>query len=223
MVPSHPGASAGTTIRFRHLVGNRELKLFDKNYTNRFGESFIVTKFKYYISGLSVTDAGGRTIRLKDSCYLVDEQDSLSKIIQLPACGRPQSISFFIGIDSAKNTDGVQTGSLDPANGMFWTWNSGYIFVRLEGQSNVSPAPAHIFGWDIGGFRYNENALRKITLTVNKYEAFAGNTIVIDADILTCFDGVHPLQISGSPVCHQPGKLAMQLADNCSTMFSVAP
>ena len=43
----------------------------------------------------------------------------------------------------------------------------------------------------------------------------------IVADILKWFDGVHPLKISQSPTCHQAGKLAMQLADNYSTMFSI--
>ncbi|WP_316930094.1 MbnP family protein, partial [Hymenobacter sp. IS2118] len=36
--------------------------------------------------------------------------------------GDYQSVSFTVGVDSARNVAGAQTGALDPNNGMFWTW-----------------------------------------------------------------------------------------------------
>jgi len=215
--------NAITTLRFKHWVGNKELKLFDETYINGFGEPFVINKFRYYISHISFTDAGNKEISLPDNYYLINEEDSLSKIIPLPAAAGIKSISFMIGVDSIKNVSGVQTGSLDPMNGMFWTWNSGYVFAKLEGQSDSSHAPVHSFSWHIGGFRQRENALRKVKLTLNKSIGSADNTIIVNADILKWFDAVHLLKISQSPVCHQPGKLAMQIADNYSAMFSVAP
>jgi hypothetical protein len=210
------------TIRFKHWVGNKELVLFDETYTNSFGEPFVVNKFRYYISHISFTDAGNHQIVPQNNYYLINEEDSLSKIIQLPVAGIT-SVSFLIGVDSIKNTGGVQTGSLDPMNGMFWTWNSGYVFAKLEGQSDSSRAPVHSFSWDVGGFRQRENAMRQIKLTFGKNSIAADNSVTVNADILKWFDAVHPLKISQSPVCHQPGKLAMQIADNYSAMFSVAP
>ncbi|MEO5682765.1 MAG: MbnP family protein [Chitinophagaceae bacterium] len=220
-VPGRRDAATMTTIHFKHWVGNKELVLFDETYTNSFGEPFVVNKFRYYISGLSFTDAQGEH-SLPENYYLVDEADSLSKTIQLPAAGI-QSISFIIGVDSSRSTGGVQTGSLDPANGMFWTWNSGYVFAKLEGQSDSSHAPVHSLSWHVGGFRQQENALRRIKLTVSSQAGAANNTIIVHANILKWFDAVHPLKISQSPVCHQAGKLAMLLADNYSAMFSVVP
>jgi len=217
----HDNINANTTIRFKNWVGNKELKLFDETYTDPFGEPFIISKFRYYVSHISYREASNKEVDLPENYYLINEDDSLSKIIQLPVAGI-QSISFFIGVDSIKNISGVHTGSLDPMNGMFWTWNSGYIFAKLEGQSDSSHAPAHSFTWDVGGFRQHENALRKVTLTLPGVSS-ADNTIIINADILKWFEGAHLLKISQSPVCHQPGKLAMQIADNYSAMFSVAP
>ncbi|MEP6748189.1 MAG: MbnP family protein [Bacteroidota bacterium] len=213
---------ATTAIHFKNLVGNKELKLFDETYTNNFGEPFVINKFRYYISHISIVDGSDKEINLSNNYYLVNEDDSLSKMIQLPAAGI-KSISFLIGVDSAKNISGVQTGSLDPMNGMFWTWNSGYVFAKLEGQSDSSHAPAHSFTWDVGGFRARENALRRIKLNVPAGRSSADNVIVVQADILKWFSGAHPLKISQSPVCHQPGVLAMQIADNYSAMFSIAP
>jgi hypothetical protein len=219
---THDNINAGTTIRFKNWVGNKEVKLFDDTYTDPFGEPFIITKFRYYISHISYTGESNKEVDLPENYYLINEDDSLSKIIQLPVAGI-KSISFLIGVDSMKNVSGVHTGSLDPMNGMFWTWNSGYIFAKLEGQSDSSHAPAHSFTWDVGGFRQHENALRKVKLTLPAGLSSADNTITVNADVLKWFEGIHLLKISQSPVCHQPGKLAMQIADNYSVMFSVAP
>jgi hypothetical protein len=216
--PGHDNETAVTIIQFKNWVGNKEMKLFDETYTNQFGEPLVITQFRYYISHISYTDAGNEIVL--PEYYLINQEDSLSKIIQLPAAGI-KAISFLIGVDSIKSVSGVQTGSLDPMNGMFWTWNSGYIFAKLEGQSDSSNAPAHSFTWDVGGFRQPENALRKIKLILPANAP--GNTIVINADVLKWFDGTHRLKISQSPVCHQAGKLAMQIADNYSAMFSVSP
>lgn len=215
------GSNRTVVIQFKHRVGNKELVLFDETYTNRLGEPFVINKFRYYISSLVVTGANGTVTKQPDIYYLVNEADSLSKIITLPLNARIQSISFVIGVDSIRNVSGVQTGSLDPANGMFWTWNSGYVFAKLEGQSDISRAAAHSFTWDVGGFRQRENALRTVKLNVNGTQR--SDTIVVNADILKWFDAVHPLSIAQTPTCHQPGKLAMQIADNYSAMFSVAP
>ena len=220
--PRHDTNNSTNTLHFKNWVGNKELQLFDETYTNSFGESFVISKFRYYISHISFIGAGNKEISLPDSVYLINEADSLSKVIQFPSATGIKSISFQIGIDSIKNVSGVLTGSLDPINGMFWTWNSGYVFAKIEGESDFSHAPAHSFSWHVGGFRQNENALRKITLPVNASQT-ANNTIIINADVLKWFDAVHPVKIAETPVCHQPGKLAMQIADNYSNMFSVAP
>jgi len=107
---------------------------------------------------------------------------------------------------------------------MFWTWNSGYIFAKLEGQSDSSHAPAHYFNWDIGGFKSPANASRKITLAVPPHgQRTTASVIVIDADLLKWCDGQHPVKISQHPLCHQPDEFPMQIADNYSSMFSIDP
>ena len=52
----------------------------------------------------------------------------------MPA-GNYNSLSFLLGVDSMHNVSGAQTGALDPANDMFWTWNSGYVMAKMEGAS----------------------------------------------------------------------------------------
>jgi hypothetical protein len=61
-------------------------------------------------------------------------------------------MEFMIGVDSARNNSGAQTGALDPTNGMFWSWSTGYIMAKFEGTSAQSPAAANALKFHIGGF-----------------------------------------------------------------------
>jgi len=212
--PSHT-----ITIRFRHKIGARELQLFNETYTNPFGEPMTIIRFKYYISHVSINEK-----ELSSETFLINEADTVSKILVFTTdVSSPQTLSFVIGVDSLLNVSGVQTGALDPLNGLFWTWNSGYIFAKMEGKSDSSHAPAHAFNWDVGGFRSPYNASRKVQLTIPAAVTNAADpVIVIEADLLKWFNAKHTITIAQSPLCHQPGKLAMQLADNYSTMFTVA-
>ena len=109
---------------------------------------------------------------------------------------------------------------------MFWTWNSGYIMAKLEGNSPASAAPQHGFTFHIGGFRGGENALRKITLPLSEpvtLSAKKATGITIAANINAWFTGNTAIKIKEQPFCMNPGKLAMQIADNYSQMFSVIP
>jgi hypothetical protein len=229
-----PAVRHPLVIRFRNCVGNRPLSLAGELYSNSFGEPFSVQQFKYYVSGIRVGDGsdrgrggvggseGGEVI-LKDA-HLVDEGDSSSLVLNLSTTlEKVRRISLVVGVDSLANTGGVQGGDLDPMLGMFWAWNTGYVYARLEGESDSAHAPAHRFTWDIGGYKDPSNALRTVTLALGGDGGGSREAITITADILKWFDGKSPVHLASSPVCHQPGALAMRIADNYSTMFSVAP
>ncbi len=211
------------TICFRNKVGERPLELSTVVYTNHFGESFTVEQCKYYVGAIRVTDREGKEELLTADVHLIDQADTASSTLQL-SCSLTglRSIAFVVGVDSAANTGGVMTGDLDPMHGMFWTWNSGYIYARLEGQSDSARAPAHRFSWDIGGYKANANAARAIVLNIPDSQP-DDKPLTIEADLLKWFDGKTPIRLSQSPTCHEPGTLALELADNYSTMFSIAP
>jgi hypothetical protein len=227
-------ASHSLTIRFSNEVGGRPLRLGGEIYVNRFGEPFTVTQCKYYISHLVAGD-GRREELLFFRPHLVDQGDSGSLELHLQTTlAAVRWVRFSVGVDSIYNTAGVLTGDLDPMLGMFWTWNTGYINARLEGISDSARAPAHRFTWDVGGYRSGQNTLRTVTILLPADDtipaggspdkpadrASATPEIVLHANLLHWFDGLHFIPIGVSPVCHEPGPLAMQLADNISTLFS---
>jgi hypothetical protein len=224
-------------VRFHNTAGGRPLELFTGIYANSFGEPFSVEQFKYYVTRIRVTDRDGREEVIAADVHLVDQSDTGSLTLRL-LCGlnRLQSIAFVVGVDSVANTGGVMTGDLDPLRGMFWTWNSGYIYARLEGQSDSAKAPAHRWSWDIGGYKANVNAAREVVLCIPDPRQLKGAqgqadqwtqgrpaeaVLTIGADLLKWFDGKTAVRLSASPTCHEPGALAMRIADNYSTMFSI--
>jgi hypothetical protein len=202
---------------------------FGPTYQNIFGESYTVRNFKFYITQveLSNTDSA-RTYKLnKDQYFLVDFADPISIQLSLNAVAyKYNRISFTIGVDSIHNVSGAQTGALDPANGMFWTWNSGYIMAKLEGNSTASTEQNQIFEYHIGGFAGADNVVEKIDLNFPSNDAvdFLPNRttlMTISANANQWFAGPNPISIVATPVCATPGTLAKNIATNYSNMFKV--
>lgn len=195
------------------------------DYINSSGESYQVDVCKFYVSNIRVIGTGGQSASEKESYHLVDHANPESRELKLMlARGTYTQLEFMIGVDSLRNVSGAQTNALDPMLGMFWTWNSGYIFAKLEGRSPVSTAPRQAFTYHIGGFRTGENALRRILLTMPAAKPIqVGKTslVVIDVDLSKWFDATHTISIAREASVMTPGVAAMKIADNYATMFSL--
>jgi hypothetical protein len=189
-------------------------------YTNFSGEKFNISSFKFYITAIAFSNETSN-VSEKTIYHLVDLAQSASQqfTVNLKA-GQYNKISFSVGVDSARNVSGAQTGALDPTNGMFWTWNTGYIFAKLEGRSPSSPAPFQKLTHHIGGFRTGENAIRNVSLDA-PFEVGRTKELVINADIQEWFDGAHQISIASNASVMSPGGIALRVADNYAGMFSV--
>ncbi len=206
-------------IKFHHIIGVQQLVLND-SLENSFGEKIVVTKFKYYISNITLINEKKESIPIHNSYFLIDEADSASKKISIPFKWKKiTGIEFLVGVDSIKNCSGIQTGALDPMLGMFWTWNSGYIFAKLEGSSTASTVAGHYFTYHIGGYKAGENAARKIKLSIPSISK--NNTLNIQVDLNKWFTAVNDIRIGQTPICNNPGALAMQFADNYAHLFTI--
>ncbi|MGN6494898.1 MAG: MbnP family protein [Agriterribacter sp.] len=213
------------TLQFHHVAGSRVLEL-DSTYQNSFGERFTVSKFKYYVSNIEFSDTIHHTNHfLKNSYFLINEAKPDSKLILLnvPA-GTYQKISFLLGVDSAKNVNGAQTGALDPLNDMFWTWKSGYVMAKLEGRSPASTLQRRMFEYHIGGYSGAHNVLGRVSLVLpHAVEITKGKSskIQLQADVNKWFDGAHALSITQHSACTSAGMLARQFSENYLRMFTL--
>lgn len=198
-------------------------------YVNSFGENYVLDKFNYYISNIELLQNGlsiGATE--KDSYHLVEAGNPAAESFtaKIPATNL-NGISFLLGVDSLRNVSGAQTGALDPLNGMFWTWNSGYIMAKMEGTTPFSTNPGNKFEWHIGGFKLPYNNTRKVTLLfpAGKIITISENgqaEIKINCDISKWFNGQHDFRIALNPFSiHTVIPVTAQVADNYATMFTI--
>jgi hypothetical protein len=197
-------------IKFEHIANGKKIVLNDSTYTNAFAEKYTVSKLKYYISNISFTTKGA--LETDKKVFLIDasKNDSIVKIDGRKIVG----ISFMIGVDSALNCSGAQSGALDPLNDMFWTWNNGYVFFKLEGTSSSSTADRNRIEQHIGGYKGEYKAMRKIFLPIKKIS----NTIIIQMNLDKYWDNI---KVAETPVIAAPGKEARKAADGFVGIFSV--
>ncbi|WP_020569550.1 MbnP family protein [Neolewinella persica] len=187
-------------------------------YVNGMGHNYNLTFLRYYISEVVLEGPNGE--RFEDPMsvtaidakgyYLIDAADASSRIFDLkdvPA-GQYNKISFLLGVDSTGVLEGAAGGSLDPAtSGMFWNWNSGYVALKVEGQSPASPGGAsgnsivsdneagivfHLGGWkNIANtpFVYNNQRVELDFDTNARVAADLSPTAHLELDVKALFEG----------------------------------
>ncbi|MCW3070546.1 MAG: hypothetical protein JWO44_436 [Bacteroidetes bacterium] len=213
------------SIAFKHLMDGQVLQLDSAVYKNAMGQPFTVSNFKYYISNIQLVKADGKEIAVP-GYFLINEDEEASKQLMfnsIPA-GEYVSLHFIIGVDSLHNCSGAQSGALDPAKGMFWAWNSGYIFLKLEGKAAASASPGKIFEYHIGGYKAPANCIRKVNLRFEKnLHIEQKNTAYLTIKVNAAEVLRSPASIDFSTLSSVTGfHNASMIADNYTDMFSIA-
>ena len=210
-------------IQFKNYAGNVILQL-DSTYKNVLGQDFTIANFKYYVGNICLKKVDGKSYILKEY-FLINEHEEDSKQITLNDVpeGNYTAIEFIIGVDSLHNCSGLQEGVLDPTNGMFWAWNTGYVFLKLDGQSPFSKSVNNVFEYHIGGYKQPTNSIRKITLN------FKGDKTVSSINPLSLLIKADALEVLKTPTTVDFSKLpsvtdtrnAATIANNYVDMFSL--
>ncbi len=125
-------------VNFLNRVGDSAI-VAGHFYNRDGGEPFSLDLFKYYISHAALVNDAGDTLYLNEHT-LIDEFDAnrhgFSSNPSIEGLGSTHfnQMIFYMGVDQPHNTSGDQAGDLDPVYGMIWTWSTGYIFLKHEGQ-----------------------------------------------------------------------------------------
>lgn len=219
-----PTVAPKLTIELDHLAGNQKFYL-DSTYTTANGDEITASMFKYYVSNIEFVKTDNSVVTIEDTYYLVDASDESTWEIDFDSLGTGEfkAIRFIIGIDSTRNTSGAQTGALDPANGMFWSWNSGYIFVKMEGTS--PSIPTSNFTYHIGGYKGAFIHYKQVELDFDgDILNLANNThreLHLVTDALELFETPTTINLATfSTNVQMPNANASVIADNYANMIS---
>ena len=234
-VKKHKAATGTITLQFNHVFGKEDFE-FKKQYTTAFGEKLSFSTLNYFISNISLTRKDGSiyTVPQDSSYFLVKHPDSLSHSIRLNNIpkGKYVAVTFTIGVDSVRNTLDIsrRTGTLDvggKARGMYWVWNSGYIFFKLEGKTvHEIDSLQKRFQYHIGGYggydtrTINNIKVRTLKLGKLKVSETKNPLVNIQVDIAKFFDNVNPIKVAE----HRSvmwGDWSVKIADNYYSIFNL--
>jgi hypothetical protein len=194
-------------------VGSTEYGL-----ANSMGQDFNITFLRYYVSEVVLEGPDGERFEdpmnvsatATEGYYLIsaDDPTSLAFNLENVPAGRYNKISFLLGVDSTGVQEGAAGGSLDPAtSGMFWSWNAGYVALKIEGQSTASNGGAtgnsientndkgmvfHLGGWkNIAGtpFQYNNQRISLDFDTNARVDENLEPTAHLELDVEALFNG----------------------------------
>ena len=221
-------------LNIDNVIGNQNLE-YDKTYSIASGEKYTIKKLKYYISNIQFMKSDGSvtTVQQDSSYFLVDESNSTSMILSLPQVeiGKYLAIRLMIGVDSAKSMAPLEKrrGVLDMSGlgqDMYWTWNQGYIFFKMEGIYTDFSGKNDDYTYHIGGFGNNGSSLNNIkviTIPLGSTECEVSEdkklTINLIADISKVFNGKKEITIVDHPIITF-SPFSIDIADNYSEMMS---
>jgi len=230
------GSFGKVTMQFDHVWGNTDGSsatpqefVYNKDFIHdATKETISFSKVKYYVSNVKLKNTSGEWVSEPNSYHLIEAADGVmpSFTVDSVPVADYLELQYFIGVDSLKNVSGAQTGDLSTANNMFWSWNSGYIFFKIEGKSSAVPAPnGPDFLYHVGGFTASDGkcAIQSVS------SDFSGQLVSVTKDsnsdvhfnvnIAEVWGGSYKL--ADRYKVHMPGAKAVEIATNFKKAFHV--
>lgn len=197
-------------IAFQPVWHGVPLKVDSVHALSGTNDSCSVSRFRMYLGIISLWHKG-KSVCTDSGYHLLDLEDPGSWMLPLGFSGKWDEIRFDVGIDSLTNVSGAMGGDLDPTRGMYWTWNSGYINLKLEGTCSASTERGHQFQLHLGGYLPPYPTVQKVKLNRKNHR---NQTICIDISrLLASVDWV------AAPTIMIPGPGAATLSTVIPEMF----
>jgi hypothetical protein len=176
-------------------------------------DTFVFSMFKCYVGDVQWF-GGGKLLR-RDSRYhlLTFGEGNREPALEIPAGA--DALTFTLGVDSATTMEAAMLGDLDPALGMFWTWQSGYIQVKTEGAMMDSLGRKFPFEYHLGGFMPPYQTARRLRFSVPPAQPVS---VCID---LACWFA--SIDVRRHPRVMSPGKTGTHMMDQLATCMYLIP
>ncbi len=214
-------------LEFVHHVGGEPLVYF-KPYSQPAGSHFNVTLSRFYVSNIRLIKSDSSEVAFNEY-LLVKPFESSEYLIDNTIIGSYSGIHFDIGVDAATNLS--NPSSFPPENPLanqsdvsmhFGLSSAGYIFLKLEGQSDTSVAGTGAINFPFEFHIGSNNLLRPVKISRNfEIKPNTDVTIVIAYDIMKMLDGVN-LKLENNTRTFDNPLLAQKIASTISKSFSLA-
>jgi hypothetical protein len=176
------------SIEIRPQFNGHTIHLGDTIINTNNNSTIVISTLRFYVGQFELIDSQNQKSLKHKEYYLVDLALPESMHISFDSnfSFHADFIEFNYGVDSLTNTSGALSGALDPTNGMYWAWQSGYINMKLEGYIISGLNNKVKFEYHLGGFlspfensqivRLNLPAKSKIVIVID-LDKFFSDTI----------------------------------------------
>lgn len=147
-----------------------------------------------YLSNFTLLADTGEVL-IPDSYVLYQAADDTFSFPEVPV-GEYQGIKFYVGIDSTTNHANPatyeQTHPLSPkVPNMHWSWNTGYIFLRFDGEVDTSQPSDNILDEGLAFHIGSDPFLTEIEFSKNfTIEDGAKRELQMELDYAQFFDNI---------------------------------
>jgi len=202
-------------VRFRIVFEAEEMLQLEKDYPLDTADSIRFETLRFYVSHLQLMNGNQVVYDEPNSFHLVDMADTNSLCLPLKSAPnlRFTGLRFDLGIDSITQTAGAMAGDLDPSKGMYWTWHSGYIQLKLEGTSSRCHTAKNDFQFHLGGYEAPMNTLQVIHL-----QASGQRTLVV---VLNLKQFIQDLDFQQQSHLMSPSENAVRLSRKVARCFKL--
>ncbi len=228
--PATP-TTAKLIVHFKPMWGDEPFNM-QQVYFDDFGNRIRSDKFMQYFSGIKLQNVSDEYVVLKDF-YLADFYNQIDFAFDVEP-GNYDHFNFDIGVPAAynKDQDPAQYPNDHPlsvagSQGMFWTWNTGYIFLKFEGKVDTTgtegaellePVAIHI-GEDPMFTRYSSPVM---DLNLDRGETRELN-VLIHVDQIFATGAANDIDLATDAITHTSTNLdlAEQFMENYSLAITV--
>jgi len=125
----------------------------NKVYNYNFGYEVKFEKVLLYVSNVRFIESDGTVAEGPEIIFVDASSDNNKVSFEIPE-GNYTRIEFSLGVpESLNGTDNPdfdaslydQDSPLSLSKGMYWTWNSGYRFILMDGRTNTDPMVDDVF------------------------------------------------------------------------------
>lgn len=190
------------------------------------GRKFNLSDLRYYISNIILIKNDGNELPLTGKVILVNPTESEYELGNVPVASY-KGFKFMVGLDSATNhSDPTTYSANDPLSiqspSIHWSWNSGYIFMKIEGQVDTTIAsngPLDLsYFYHIGLDEFKRN----VDFSADAFAVVSGSDyeIGLEFDLLKVLNNVD-MRTENATHTMDNMMLATKIADNWPSAFEL--
>jgi hypothetical protein len=202
---------AQSNVDLSFAIKNQIVAATDNAWKLNDTSTYTIKIAKFYISKIQFW-AHHKQVYIDSSKGHLINLDKEAKINFTTPIENYDSMSFLLGLDSITNAVAVRYGDLNPINGMYWAWKTGYIHFKLEGEVKIKNVSTE-FQYHLGGYLPNEASAITIGLAC---KTSSSTKICIDMKTI-----ISKLPINTLPHLMTPGAEAQSLIKIVAASFQI--